>query len=152
MYLEDSLHLPLPRQTVWEGLNNPTVLKACIHGCETLEWQSADQLRVTVAIKLAIARVRFNGTITLQDVVAGESYTLQAQGSGITGFATGYAKVKLLDEGAGTRLEFQAGAKAGGALEKLGHEWIEKAGKKLVSRFFERFCEQVTLHLIQPGS
>ena len=28
--------IPLPQQTVWEGLNDPAVLKDCITGCNAL--------------------------------------------------------------------------------------------------------------------
>ena len=28
--------IPAPRQRVWEGLNNPDILKQCIPGCESI--------------------------------------------------------------------------------------------------------------------
>src|SRR5271156_5178496 len=37
MTMNGEYQLPAPQQTVWEKLNDPAVLKACIPGCESLE-------------------------------------------------------------------------------------------------------------------
>ena len=34
MTMNGEVQLPAPQQTVWEKLNDPAVLKACIPGCE----------------------------------------------------------------------------------------------------------------------
>ena len=33
MEMTGEFHIPAPRQRVWEGLNDPEVLKQCIPGC-----------------------------------------------------------------------------------------------------------------------
>ena len=40
-----------PRQAVWDALNDPEVLKACIPGCETLEKTSDTEMTATVTAK-----------------------------------------------------------------------------------------------------
>ncbi|TAM01440.1 MAG: hypothetical protein EPN70_19645 [Paraburkholderia sp.] len=37
MALTESRSLPVPQQQAWEALNDATVLKACIPGCESIE-------------------------------------------------------------------------------------------------------------------
>ena len=41
-----------PRQTVWQALNDPAVLKASIPGCETLEKLSDTDMKATAAVKI----------------------------------------------------------------------------------------------------
>ncbi|MCM2502306.1 carbon monoxide dehydrogenase subunit G [Aureimonas altamirensis] len=143
MKIEGEVWLPLERQRVWQGLNDPAVLKDCIHACERLEWVGPDLLEATVAVKLSIAKVRFHGTIRLSDVVPAEQYVLNGEGRGIAGAASGLAHVRLSDADGGTRLAYRAEAAAGGKLADFGHAWIDKAGRKLVERFFQRFQARI---------
>ena len=39
-------------QKVWEALNDPEMLKACIPGCQTLEKKSDTELAATVVLKI----------------------------------------------------------------------------------------------------
>ena len=48
------------RQTVWEALNNPEILKACIPGCETLEKISDTELSATVVTKIGPVKAKFS--------------------------------------------------------------------------------------------
>lgn len=143
MKIEGEVWLPLERERVWQGLNDPGVLKDCIHACEHLEWVGPDLLEATVAVKVSIAKVRFHGTIRLSDVVPAERYVLNGEGRGIAGAASGRAHVHLSDADGGTRLAYRAEASAGGRLAEFGQAWIEKAGRKLAERFFQRFQARI---------
>lgn len=143
MKIEGEVWLPLERRRVWEGLNDPAVLRDCIHACERLEWVGPDLLEATVAVKISIAKVRFHGTIRLSDVIPAERYVLHGEGRGIAGAASGAARVHLSDEDGGTRLAYGAEASAGGKLAEFGQAWIEKAGRKLAERFFQRFQARI---------
>ncbi|MCB1525396.1 MAG: carbon monoxide dehydrogenase, partial [Rhodoblastus sp.] len=37
MTMTGEVNLPATKQVVWEALNDPEVLKACIPGCQSLE-------------------------------------------------------------------------------------------------------------------
>ena len=50
-----------PRQTVWQALNDPAVLKASIPGCESLEKLSDTDMKATAAVKLGPISARFSG-------------------------------------------------------------------------------------------
>ncbi|SHJ08952.1 hypothetical protein SAMN02745911_1643 [Aureimonas altamirensis DSM 21988] len=143
MKIEGEVWLPLERQRVWQGLNDPDVLKDCIHACEHLQWVGPDLLEATVAVKVSIAKVRFHGTIRLSDVVPAEQYVLNGEGRGIAGAATGRAYVHLSDADGGTQLAYRAEAAAGGKLAEFGQAWIEKAGRKLAERFFQSFQARI---------
>ena len=44
MDMSGSQRIEAPREKVWEGLNNPDVLKQCIPGCESIEQTSPSEL------------------------------------------------------------------------------------------------------------
>ncbi len=82
------------RQTVWEALNNPEILKACIPGCETLEKISDTELSATVVTKIGPVKAKFSGDVRLENLNPPESYSIVGEGKGgIAGFAKGGADV-----------------------------------------------------------
>ena len=52
MEMNGSHLIPADRQTVWEALNNPDVLRASIPGCKELDMSA-------IHIKLVIAKLAF---------------------------------------------------------------------------------------------
>jgi len=45
--------IPAPRQTVWEGLNDPEILKQAIPGCQEIEKVSDTEFTAKVRAKVA---------------------------------------------------------------------------------------------------
>ena len=57
-----------PRETVWQALNDPTVLKASIPGCELLEKLSDTDMKASASVKIGPIAARFNGAVHLSDI------------------------------------------------------------------------------------
>lgn len=133
-------------QKVWEALNDPVVLKACIPGCESLEKTSEKQLAATVALKIGPIKARFNGEVELQNLQPPHSYTIAGEGKGgIAGFAKGGADVTLREEGPDvTVLTYVAKADVGGKIAQLGSRLIQSTSKKLAGQFFDTFNKKVS--------
>ncbi len=132
------------RQTVWEALNNPEILKACIPGCETLEKISDTELSATVVTKIGPVKAKFSGDVRLENLNPPESYSIVGEGKGgIAGFAKGGADVTLSEEEGGTRLTYVVDAKVGGKIAQLGSRLIDSTAKKLAGKFFASFSEMV---------
>jgi carbon monoxide dehydrogenase subunit G len=133
-----------PRQTVWDALNDPAVLKASIPGCESLERMSDTAMKSTVAVKIGPMSARFNGTVTLADIDPPNSYTISGEGQGgVAGFAKGGAKVHLEDDGPGTKLSYEVNALVGGKIAQLGARLIDASAKQISDQFFDRFSAMV---------
>ena len=136
--------IPAPRQTVWEALNNPEVLKASIPGCESLEKLADDQMKATAAVKVGPISARFTGKVQLTDIDPPNGYRISGEGQGgVAGFAKGGANVVLTDDGAGTLLSYQVNAQVGGKLAQLGGRLIDATAKQMADAFFDRFSAQV---------
>ena len=141
---EERIEAPIAK--VWEALNDPEVLKACIPGCESLEKKSDTELAATVALKIGPIKARFAGEVELQNLKPPYSYTIAGEGKGgIAGFAKGGADVVLKEEGENaTLLTYTAKADVGGKIAQLGSRLIQSTSKKLAAQFFSEFNKKVS--------
>jgi len=134
--------IPASRQQVWEALNNPDVLKACIPGCQELEMTSDTQMTATVVTKIGPVKAKFAGDVELSNLNPPESYTISGEGKGgVAGFAKGGADVALADDGGQTVLTYKAKAQVGGKLAQLGSRLIDSTAKKMADEFFGKFAD-----------
>lgn len=146
MDLTGSYTIPVPRQQVWDALNDPEVLKLCIPGCEEMEKVSDTQFAAKVTMKVGAVKARLKGNVQLSDIDAPNSYTLSGQGQGgVAGFAKGGANVRLSDaEGSGTVLHYEAKAELGGKLAAVGSRVIQGIAKKMADDFFGKFARHLS--------
>jgi carbon monoxide dehydrogenase subunit G len=136
--------IPLPQQRVWEALNDPQVLKACIPGCESIDRVSDNEYRLAMTAAVGPVKAKFTGKLLLMDLDPPNSYRLAFEGSGgPAGFGKGGAQVRLAPEGAGTKLMYTATAQVGGKLAQVGSRLIDGVAKKMADEFFQRFNEKL---------
>src|SRR5688572_33111025 len=92
-----------PQQTVWEALNDPQMLKACVPGCESIDKTGDNEYQVLMVARVGPVSAKFKGRLTLSDIRPPQSYSIAFEGQGgAAGFAKGGAQVRLAPEGAGT--------------------------------------------------
>jgi uncharacterized protein len=139
------IDLPAPQQAVWEKLNDPDVLKACIPGCESIEKLSETEMQAVAKIKIGPVSATFRGKVELSDMNPPHGYTISGEGQGgIAGFAKGAAKVHLLPIETGTRMSYAVEAQVGGKIAQLGARLIDGVAKRMADQFFERFAAEVS--------
>lgn len=144
MEMSGEYRIPASRQTVWEALNDPEILKTCIPGCESLERTSENELTAKVTAKVGPVKAKFGGKVTLSDINPPNSYSISGEGTGgPAGFAKGGAKVTLEEDGGETILRYTAEAQVGGKLAQIGQRLIDGASKKIADEFFATFAETV---------
>ena len=141
MEMTGEFRIPAPRQRVWEGLNDPEVLKQCIPGCQALEKVSDTEFNGRVVASVGPVRATFGGKVTLSDLDPPQSYTISGEGSGgVAGFAKGGAKVNLAEDGAATVLTYAVQAQVGGKLAQVGSRLIDGVARKMANDFFGHFA------------
>jgi carbon monoxide dehydrogenase subunit G len=144
MEISGEYRIAAPRQTVWEGLNDPEVLKQCIPGCEEIEKTSDSEMAAKVKAKVGPVSAKFAGNVTLSNLNPPESYTISGEGKGgAAGFAKGAADVILEEDGAETILRYTATAQVGGKLAQIGSRLIKGTADKMANDFFGTFSEVV---------
>ena len=144
MDMTGEFRIPAPRQRVWEGLNDPQILKECIPGCQTIEKVSDTEFAAKVLAQVGPVKANFAGKVTLSDLDPPQSYTIAGEGSGgVAGFAKGSAKVNLAEDGGATLLHYTVQAHVGGKLAQIGSRLIDAVARKMAENFFTRFVAAV---------
>jgi carbon monoxide dehydrogenase subunit G len=144
MTMTGEVQLPASREHVWAMLNDPTVLKTCIPGCEQLELNANNEFQAVATIKIGPVKARWKGKVRLSDLDPPNSYRISGEGEGgVAGFAKGGATVSLSDKEGGTLLSYNVEAQIGGKLAQLGQRLINSAAKKTADDFFLKFAEAV---------
>jgi carbon monoxide dehydrogenase subunit G len=144
MDMTGEFRIPAPRRRVWEGLNDPQILKECIPGCQTIEKVSDTEFAAKVLAQVGPVKANFAGKVTLSDLDPPQSYTIAGEGSGgVAGFAKGSAKVNLAEDGGATLLHYAVQAHVGGKLAQIGSRLIDSVARKMAENFFTRFVAAV---------
>ncbi len=142
MELNDEIRISAPRERVFAALNDVEILKQAIPGCEDMQALSDTEFTATITSKVGPLKARFNGSVTLSDIVAPESYTLAGEGKGgPAGHAKITSKVRLVEDGDATVMHYDVKADIGGKLAQLGGHLVQKTAQKLAVEFFQRFEE-----------
>src|SRR6201982_709616 len=103
MTMTGEVQLAAPRQAVWDKLNDPEVLKACIPGCEELEKTDEHGFRAVAKMKVGQVSARLKGKVTLSDLDPPNGYRISGEGEGgVAGFAKGGATGGLTERDGGT--------------------------------------------------
>ena len=144
MDMTGEFRIPASRETVWEALNDPEVLKASIPGCQELDKVGDDELTAKVKTKVGPVSATFTGKVNLSDINPPSGYKISGEGQGgVAGFAKGGAEVSLEEDGTETILKYTAKAQVGGKLAQIGSRLIDSTAKKLANEFFTNFVNQI---------
>ena len=145
MEMTGEFRIPAPRERVWQGLNDPEILKQAIPGCQTIEKVSDTEFTAKVVAKVGPVKATFGGKVNLSDLDPPKGYTIAGEGSGgVAGFAKGSAKVDLDADGAETVLRYAVQAHVGGKLAQIGSRLIDATSRKMAEEFFARFVAVMT--------
>jgi carbon monoxide dehydrogenase subunit G len=136
--------VPASVEATWAALNDPETLKACIPGCESVERTSDHEFKLAMTARVGPVSAKFSGRIALSDVVPPSSYRMAFDGQGgAAGFARGEAKVALVAENGGTRIDYSATAQVGGKLAQIGSRLVDAVAAKVADDFFAHFAERL---------
>ena len=140
MKMSDTYFIAATPAEVWRALNDPQMLRACIPGCESLENVEPNHFTAVIRRKIGPVNARFEGAVTISDIVEGESYTISGEGTGgAAGSARGGARVQLADADGGTQLNYEVDVQVRGKLAQIGSRLINAFAKSTAKAFFDGF-------------
>jgi hypothetical protein len=144
MELTGEQRIAAPVDRTWVALNDPSTLKACIAGCETIEREEDNVFAVTMAVRIGPVNAKFKGKLRLENIQPPSSYTINFEGQGgVAGFGKGSADVTLSAQEGGTLLKYTARAQVGGKIAQIGSRLIDATARKMADDFFTAFNAQV---------
>jgi carbon monoxide dehydrogenase subunit G len=137
MKLEGHYNVPAPQGSVWNVLQDPSLLARVLPGCEKLELVEDNKYSAVVKIQVGPLQGTFAGTITLNDIVTPTSYRMVFDGKGALGFVKGEGTVTLSEQMGGTHVEYAGDATIGGKLAAVGQRLVEASARALISQTFD---------------
>ena len=141
MKITGSYEIKLNKNSVWEALNDPEILKKSIPGCEEFKKNSDTNFSATATNKIGPFNATFTGDIELKDLNPPHTYKITGEGNSPVGFASGEASVKLEESNGITKLIYTVEANVGGKIAQVGSRLIDMAAKKMADIFFGKFSE-----------
>ncbi len=141
MEIKGEYKIAAPREKVFAALNDPSVLQACIPGCESLEKVSDTEMTAKVRLRIGPVSASFSGKVTLSDIDPPNGYKITGEGQGgVAGFAKGGAVVTLREDEGATILDYNVDAQVGGKIAQVGARLITGTARKLADEFFGKFA------------
>ena len=131
------------RSVVWAALIDPETLERALPGCERFERVGPDSYDVTLRVGMSAVRGTYSGNVTIDDMHPPDSYRLTASGGGRPGRLRGEAAIRLVDDGEGTGLSYDAEVRAEGPIARLGSRILGAAAKTMARRFFSTLEEHM---------
>ena len=128
-------------QAVWDALNDPDVLGACITGCQEVTRVDEQHFDVRVKAKVGPVSATFQASLELKDLDPPRSYVIEGGvKGGAAGFGKGTAAVQLTEAGTAdapsTRLSYTVDASVGGKLAQVGSRLVDGAARKMADEFY----------------
>jgi uncharacterized protein len=134
--LSGSHTLNAPRERVWQLLNDPAFLKACLPGCESLDATGPDQYQAALSIGIAAVKGKYIGTVTLSEKEPPQRFKMRVEGKGTGGFMQGTGILELADDPQGTKVTYEGDVQVGGPIASVGQRLLDGAAKMMVGQFF----------------
>jgi uncharacterized protein len=133
-----------PRERLWQLLNDPAFLKACLPGCESLEATGPDQYQAVLTVGIAAVKGKYTGTVALSEREPPQRFKMRVEGKGTGGFMQGTGLLGLAEDAQGTKVTYEGDVQVGGPIASVGQRLLEGAAKMMVGQFFTAVNTQVT--------
>ncbi|MEJ7770500.1 MAG: carbon monoxide dehydrogenase subunit G [Geodermatophilaceae bacterium] len=144
MKLQGTATLHADRERVFAALTDPCVLSRCIPGCESLDLIGEDSYKMTVSAGVGAIRGRYDGQVTLTELVRPDGYVMNARGAGAAGTVDATCRIDLTDDGEQTQLAYSADATVGGPVAGVGQRMISAVAKRMAGQFFSAVDDELT--------
>ncbi|HEY4692720.1 MAG TPA: carbon monoxide dehydrogenase subunit G [Bellilinea sp.] len=127
-----------PRGDVWEMFYDPAILASAVPGMDKLDVVAENEYEGVMNVRIGPVSGKFQGKLTLTDVVEPESLTLTVDGRGAPGYGKGVGKATFIQNPDGTTtLKYDGDMNIGGALASVGQRMIDSVAKSMIRSAFE---------------
>lgn len=138
-----------PRDIVWKAIQDPQVLGSVMPGGEGFEEVGENQYKGALKVKVGPVQGTFTADLTLSDVVAPESYSIDVDGKGKPGFVKANGSLKLEDRGDQTFMEYTGTANIGGRIASVGQRLMDSTARSIIRQSLEGLNEYLKVQVAQ---
>ena len=127
-----------PIETLWAFFEEPQAVACCMPGVDTIETLDPDTFLVQVTQRVGPISATFESRVHIVERVAPERIAFNATGKAIRGAIGNFRAetvVRLVPEGAGTRVLVESEAALAGVLGSVGQKVIARQAEKITAEF-----------------
>jgi uncharacterized protein len=144
MKLSGTHKFKAPSTQVFNAILNPDVLKACIPGCDSIEYLDSSHIRANLALPFPGMKGPYGIVVNIANQQAPHHLELQFQHSGRGGSVNAVSQINLSDEADGTTLSYNANAELSGAATMANNIIGEGAAKNMLGTFFKNLDKTIS--------
>jgi carbon monoxide dehydrogenase subunit G len=134
--IEGSYTIRAPQDRVYAMLRDPSLLKQCIPGVQSLEPDGDGRYVAKIQAGVAAVKGTFTGHVQITDEVEPTQYKLVVEGSGGPGFVKGEALVSLSTAEGATQVSVNGDGQVGGMIAGVGQRVLLPAARMMMNQFF----------------
>jgi uncharacterized protein len=129
-----------PRAQVFAALRDPRFFASCIDGLGDLAPLAADRYEATLETKVAYIQLKFKVVVDMTRVDPPNAIEARVEGVpiGVVGRLAATSVTRLVEDGAGTRIEYEIEASLTGKLGSLGAPVVKSKAKEMEKAFAAR--------------
>ncbi|HZD09865.1 MAG TPA: carbon monoxide dehydrogenase subunit G [Candidatus Binatia bacterium] len=143
MKLEGSYTFDAPRDLLWEMFFDPEVLARTMPGCEKLEMIEENTFAGRMRIQVGPVQGIFKGKVKLSDLNEPETYHMEVDGQGPSGFMKGEGDIRLEETEEGTVMHYDGDAQVGGRIAQVGQRLMDSSARAIVKQSLDNLAKQV---------
>lgn len=143
----------IPQDVVWEALKDPDVLGAVVPGGQGFTQVGENQYTGLLQIKVGPVQGTFEGKINLLNIVPPQSYTIEVDGKGASGFVKATGAMHLESRGEQqTFMTYTGQAQVGGRIASVGQRLTESAARSIIRQSLDALNEYLKVKVAsQPA-
>jgi carbon monoxide dehydrogenase subunit G len=144
MHLAGTRSVKTARQMVWDTLQDPGELAACMPGCEGMTEIGPDQYEATMMVKVAAIGGKFHGRVSLGEKAEPDSFQMRVEGGGGPGRVNGTGTIRLEERDGGTEIAYDGNVQVAGPIAAVGQRLLGASARMMIGKFFDCLEQRLT--------
>ncbi|MBO0858254.1 MAG: carbon monoxide dehydrogenase subunit G [Chloracidobacterium sp.] len=136
MKIDGSHTIKAPRESLYQLLVDPEILRRCVPGCQSLEAVGDGSYKMTLKAGVGSIKGIFTGSIKLEAILEPEHYKMIVDARGPVGFLKGEGLIDLTDQGEETLVNYAGETSVGGTIAGVGQRMVHSTAKMMAGQFF----------------
>jgi uncharacterized protein len=120
-------------------------------GCERLQETGENEYGGEINIRVGPVQGKFQGKLTLSNIIEPESYHIDLQGQGQPGFVKGLGDLKLEGNGSQTLLTYTGEAQISGRIASVGQRLMDSTARSITRQGLESLDKLIQTRLHGPA-
>ncbi|GED17370.1 CoxG family protein [Aneurinibacillus migulanus] len=133
----------MPREVVWNVIQDEDALRASLPGCKAFEHGEDDVYHAEMGVSIGPVKGIFTGEVQQINQEEPSYYRLLVRGKGKPGEIDAVADMKLDEAEQGTKLTCSADVQVTGVLASVGQRIMNGAAKVVLGQFFKAMDKEM---------